>query len=334
MATEFQGRLAVGSSPHVKSPLTVRQVMQSVCIALLPALIASVYFFGLRALVLTAVCVASCVIFEHLFAKVTRTPSPIGDLSAVVTGLILAFNLPVTLPFWMAAFGAFIAIVVIKGLFGGIGCNFANPAATARIFLLVAFAGPMTTWAAPLRGAAPAAGNLLSSFAGVDYIAGATPLSGHMAALPSLMQMFLGAHGGSLGETSALALLIGGVYLIWKGIIKFDIPVAVIASVFVFALLFGQNPVYAILSGGVMIGAFFMATDYSTSPMTTRGRIIFGVGIGFLTMVIRTFCAYPEGMSFAILLLNILAPHIENLTIPTPFSAVMEKKAAKGGDAK
>ncbi len=322
-------KLMVTPSPHVKDTISTEKIMLTVVIALLPNLAASVYFFGLRALVLTAVCIVSCMLFEELFTRITRRPSTIGDRSAIVTGMILAFNLPVTLPMWMAVFGSFIAIVVVKGLFGGIGCNFANPAITARIFLLVSFATQMTTWAAPVRGGAAASGDIITRFAGVDYIASATPLSGKLAQAPSLLEMFLGARAGCLGEASALALLIGGIYLIWKGIISPVIPVSVIGSVFVFALLFGQDPFYAVLSGGVFLGAFFMATDYSTSPATSKGQIVFGIGIGFITMVIRTFCAYPEGMSFAILLLNILTPHIDSLTASKPFGAVFEQKKDK-----
>ena len=306
-------KLMVTPSPHVRDSINTQKIMLTVAAALVPTLVAAVILFGVRALVLTAVCVVSCVVFEYLFSVVTKKRCTISDCSAIVTGMILAFNVPVTLPLWMGVFGSFIAIVVVKSLFGGIGCNFANPAATARIFLLVSFAGPMTSWVSP-----------------IDGMATATPLSlikaGELDQLPSLMQMFLGQRGGALGETCALTLLLGGLFLIWRGIIRWVIPVSVIGSVFVFALLFGANPIYAVLSGGVMIGAFFMATDYSTSPVTEKGQVIFGIGIGFLTMVIRTFCNYPEGMSFAILLMNILVPHIDSLTITKPFGAVFEQK--------
>ncbi|MCQ4894459.1 RnfABCDGE type electron transport complex subunit D [Anaerotruncus sp. DFI.9.16] len=303
-------------SPHFRDDINTRKIMLTVATALLPALVMSIFYFGIRALLLTAVCVVSCVVFEYLFAKVTKKPVTISDCSAVVTGVILAFNVPVTLPFWMAVFGSFIAIVVVKCLFGGIGCNFANPAATARIFLLVSFGNQMTHWIAP--------------HAAIDAVATATPLkliaAGQTDQLPSLWNMLIGNRGGSLGETCALALIVGGLYLIWNGVIGWQIPVTLIGSVFVFALLFGQDPFYAVLSGGVMIGAFFMATDYSTSPVTTKGKVIFAIGIGFITMVIRVFCNYPEGMSFAILLMNILVPHIDSLTITKPFGAVFEQK--------
>lgn len=313
--TQEQAKLMITPSPHVKDSISTRKIMLTVSVALMPSLIAAIYFFGLRALALTAVCVVFSVLFEYLFNKVTKREQTIGDCSAVVTGIILSFNLPVTLPFWMAAFGSFMAIVVVKCLFGGIGCNFANPAATARVFLLVSFGSQMTSWIAPR---------------GIDAMATATPLklisAGQTDALPSLWQMLIGQRGGSMGETCAIALIIGGVFLIWRGIIGWEIPVTLIASIFVFALLFGQDPFYAILSGGVMIAAFFMATDYSTSPVTTKGKVIFAIGIGFITMVIRSFCNYPEGMSFAILLMNILTPHIDSLTITKPFGAVFEQK--------
>lgn len=318
-------------SPHIKADISTRKVMLTVVAALIPSLLASIYFFGFRALILTLMCVISCMIFEELFAIITKKPSTLGDCSAVVTGMILAFNIPATLPLWMACFGSFMAIVLVKCLFGGIGCNFANPAATARIFLLVSFGTQMTTWAAP-RGVV-GTGAPLGTFFGVDLVASATPLKliadGKVNELPSLLQMFLGQRGGSLGETCAVALILGGVFLIWRGIIGWRIPVSIIASIFVFALLFGADPFYAVLSGGVMIGAFFMATDYSTSPVTNKGKLVFGIGIGFLTMVIRTFCNYPEGMSFAILLMNILVPHIDSLTISKPFGAVFEQKIKK-----
>ncbi len=313
---EEKAKLMITPSPHFRDDINTRKIMLTVATALLPALVMSVFYFGLRALLLTAVCVVSCVVFEYLFAKVTKKPVTISDCSAVVTGVILAFNVPVTLPYWMAVFGSFIAIVVVKCLFGGIGCNFANPAATARIFLLVSFGNQMTHWIAP--------------HAAIDAVATATPLkliaAGQTDQLPSLWNMLIGNRGGSLGETCALALIVGGLYLIWNGVIGWQIPVTLIGSVFVFALLFGQDPFYAVLSGGVMIGAFFMATDYSTSPVTTKGKVIFAAGIGFITMVIRVFCNYPEGMSFAILLMNILVPHIDSLTITKPFGAVFEQK--------
>lgn len=307
-------KLVVTPSPHVKDSVSTQKIMITVAVALLPSVAAAIYYFGIRALWLTLVCVFSCMLFELLFTMITKRESTIEDCSAIVTGIILACNLPVSFPAWMAIVGSFFAIVVVKCLFGGIGCNFANPAATARVFLLVSFASHMTTWTAPR---------------GVDAMATATPLKlisdGSLDALPSIGQMLLGQRGGSMGETCALAILIGGAFLLWRGIIHWEIPVSVLASVFVFAFLFGQNPIYAVLSGGVMIAAFFMATDYSTSPVTNKGKIIYGIGIGFFTMLIRVFCNYPEGMSFAIVLMNIITPHIDRLTITKPFGAVFEQ---------
>lgn len=325
--TVEKSKLMIEPSPHIKDSISTQKIMLTVSAALLPAVLASIYYFGFRALILTVVSVVSCVLFEYLFAIVTKQKSTISDCSAIVTGIILACNVPVTLPLWIMVFGAFLAIVVIKGLFGGIGCNFANPAATSRVFLLVSFASHMTTWVAPLHGASAVTSETVIPVMGVDMVATATPLSGHMEEMPSLLQMFLGARGGSLGETCALALLLGGLFLIYKGIISWIIPVTTLGSIFVFALVFGANPFYAVLSGGAMIGAFFMATDYSTCPVTDKGKAIFGIGIGFITMVIRSFCSYPEGMSYAILLMNILTPHIDNLTVTKPFGAVFAQKA-------
>lgn len=307
-------KLVIAPSPHVKDSITTKKIMLTVAIALAPSVAASVWYFGIRALLLTMVCVFACMLFEQLFAIITKRESTLGDCSALVTGVILACNLPVSLPAWMAVVGAFFAIIVVKCVFGGIGCNFANPAATARVFLLISFATQMTTWTAPR---------------GVDAMATATPLnliaSGDTDKLPSVFQMLIGQRGGSMGETCAVAIILGGAFLIYKGIISWHIPVSMLASVAVFALLFGQDPIYALLSGGVMIGAFFMATDYSTCPTTNRGKLIFGVGVGFLTMVIRCFCSYPEGVSFAIVLMNILTPHIDTFTAPKPFGAIFEQ---------
>jgi len=228
-------------------------------------------------------------------------------LSAVVTGLLLAFNLPVSMPYWQAVIGCFVAIVIVKQLFGGIGQNFANPAVTARIVLLVSFATPMTTW--------PTAARI---FTAADTVSGATPLGlfarHELEALPSNMQMFLGTIGGSMGETSAAALLIGGAFLIYKKIITPAIPISFLGTMAIYSMLAGVDPIFQIFAGGAVIGAFFMATDYSTCPVTTIGKIVFGIGCGILTMTIRLFGSYPEGVSFAILLMNIVTPHIDALS--------------------
>ena len=296
-------KLIVTSSPHVKSSTTTSTIMRDVIIALIPALIASNIIFGLRAGLVTAVCVASCVGFEYLSRRIMNKKNTISDLSAVVTGIILAFNLPSTMPLWMCVIGSFVAIVIVKQLFGGIGQNFANPAITARIVLLVSFGTQMTNWAAPKIAAV------------ADAVSGATPMAQIAAGeTPNLLNMFLGTTGGSLGETSALALLLGGIYLVYRKVINPIIPVAFIGTVFVFTAVLGVNPLAQILGGGLFLGAIFMATDYSTSPVTNMGKLIFGIGCGLITVLIRVFGSYPEGVSFAILLMNILVPYIDKAT--------------------
>lgn len=296
-------KLIVTSSPHVKSSTTTSTIMRDVIIALIPALIASNIIFGLRAGLVTAVCVASCVGFEYLSRRIMNKKNTIRDLSAVVTGIILAFNLPSTMPLWMCVIGSFVAIVIVKQLFGGIGQNFANPAITARIVLLVSFGTQMTNWAAP------------KIVAVADAVSGATPMAQIAAGeTPNLLNMFLGTTGGSLGETSALALLLGGIYLVYRKVINPIIPVAFIGTVFAFTAVLGVNPLAQILGGGLFLGAIFMATDYSTSPVTNMGKLIFGIGCGLITVLIRVFGSYPEGVSFAILLMNILVPYIDKAT--------------------
>ena len=299
----------VSVSPHLRAKDDTHSIMRDVLIALMPALIASVAIFGERALLVEMVCIASAVLSEWAFEKLTKRPKTLNDLSACVTGLLLAFNLPVDIPVWQAALGSAIAIVVVKQLFGGLGQNFANPAITARIIMLLAFSGPMTTWA------------ILP-----DAVSSATPLailSGHAEGeLPGLAQMFLGMRGGCLGETSALALLIGGAYLLLRRVISWHTPVAFIGTVFIFTLLLGEQPVYQVMSGGLLLGAFFMATDYATTPSTNLGRLIFGVGCGLITVLIRVWGSYPEGVSFSILLMNILTPHISSWTRTKPFGGV------------
>jgi electron transport complex protein RnfD len=307
--------LIVSSAPHVVNPVDTTHIMKNVVIALMPALLVAVYVFGLQALILTATCVASCVIFEGLTRKILDRPQTIGDFSAVVTGVILSFNLPAGLPLWMAIIGSFVAIVVVKQLFGGLGQNFVNPAIVGRIVLFTSFATPMTTWPVTNR-----MGSVLwnsdAANATVDTITGATPLAlfSNAKDVPSNMDMFLGTINGSMGEISAAALLLGGIYLIVKKIIEPTIPAAFIGTVAVVAMMLGFDPVFHICAGGVMLGAIFMATDYVTSPLTTKGKIIFGIGCGFLTMIIRIFASYPEGVSFALLLMNILVPHIDKWT--------------------
>lgn len=299
-------QLHVSVSPHIHGKKTTTGIMLDVIIALLPATIAGVIIFGLRALAVVAACVATTVLGEAIFNRVVKKEQTINDLSAVVTGLLLALNLPANVPIWQAVMGSLFAIVVVKCLFGGIGCNVVNPAITGRVFMLIAF-GSMTQAAFP-----------------VDAAAGATPLVDLAAGTsPELMDLFLGTTGGAIGETCAAALLAGGIYLLVKRVISWHLPVAFIATVFVFSFLVDgmsvTNALAWILSGGLMIGAFFMATDYTTSPVTSWGKIIFGIGAGVLTCLIRFWGNYPEGVSFAILFMNILNPYIDSWTARKPF---------------
>ena len=295
----------VAASPHVTTKNSTAVIMRDVLIALLPAVIAGCVIFGLRALLVVAVTTAACVFFEWGFEKLCHTPSTISDLSAAVTGVLLAMNLPVSIPLWQAVFGALVAIVVVKGLFGGIGKNFANPAITARIVMFLAFSKTMTAWVFP------------------DAVSTATPLA-MMANGESVdyLTLLLGNHGGCLGETSALALLIGFAYLLIRGVISWHTPVCFVGTVFVMSLILGQDAVGQILSGGLMLGAIFMATDYSTTPSTNLGRVLFGIGAGLLTVLIRFYGAYAEGVSFAILFMNILTPYLSKWTETKPFGGV------------
>lgn len=308
--------LIVSASPHIRCPRTTAWVMRNVVIALVPALVAAVILFGPRALLLTLFCVTCCVGFEALFCWITKRPSTAGDFSAVVTGTLLAFNLPVNLPLWMAAVGSFFAIVIAKELFGGLGQNFANPALVGRIVLMVSFTGRMTAFTAPFLYA--------QTFVTADQVSSATPLAAAGTDTFSYLDLFLGLHGGCLGEVSALALLLGGVYLVARRIISPIIPVCYIGSVFVFSYLFGGDGVYQILSGGLMLGAIFMATDYSTSPMTKLGKVIFALCCGLITSVIRMFGSYAEGVSFAILLMNIATPLIDRAVKTHPLGGVKQ----------
>lgn len=296
-------KLIVSPSPHDENYTKTTNIMLNVIIALLPAWGAAVYFFGLRVIPLTAVCIGSCIFFEYISRAMMKRSNTIGDLSAVVTGLILAMNLPSTLPYWMAVIGSFVAIVIVKQLFGGLGQNFANPAITARIVLMISFPAAMTKWVEPF------------THTDLDAISSATPLSlaGTDNAV-SYLDLFLGKSGGCLGETCALALLIGGLYLAARKIISLAAPLSFIGSLFILSWISGSDPVYQILAGGVFLGAFFMATDYATTPITTKGKIVFGLGCGIITFIIRRFGSYPEGVSFSILLMNVLTPYIEQLT--------------------
>lgn len=300
----------IAVSPHIHSGKSTTGIMADVLIALLPAAVAGIYLFGARAALVLAVCVAACVGFEALFNRITKQDQTVGDLSAAVTGLLLGLNLPVTIPLWQAVVGSLFAIVVVKCLFGGIGCNLVNPAITARVFMLVAFGGTM---AGAANYPAPAT---------VDAVAGATPLDPNAPTRP-LLDLLLGKHGGCIGEVCAAALLLGGAYLLIRRVITWQVPATFIGTVFVFSLCMSGFDVTAataaILSGGVMIGAFFMATDYVTSPPTAWGKVIFGIGCGVVTCLIRYFGSLPEGVSYAILFMNILTPYIAKWTQHTVF---------------
>lgn len=287
----------IAVSPHIHSGKSTSGIMLDVLIALLPASVAGVVLFGLRAALVLAVCVIACVGIEALFNWITKRPQTVGDLSAAVTGLLLGLNLPVTIPLWQCVVGSLFAILVVKCLFGGIGCNLVNPAIAARVFMLVAFGSTMS-------------GNVFPSPA--DAVAGATPLTAPQ--MPSTLDLLFGNHGGSIGEVCALALLVGGVYLLVRRVITWQIPVAFIGTVFLFSFLMEGYQVEAalqmVLAGGLLLGAFFMATDYVTSPPYAWGKLIFGVGCGIITCLIRYFGSLPEGVSYAILFMNLLTPYI------------------------
>ncbi len=333
--------LIVSPSPHRSSFLSTKFIMLQVIIALVPNIVACTIIFGLRALLVLAVCVVSCVVFEALCRKIMKRDQTVSDLSAVVTGILLGMNLPVTIPLFVAVIGSFIAIVIVKQLFGGIGQNFANPAITARIVLMFSFTSYMSTWAVPFfyKTAADTATGATSS----DVVTGATPLAAKWAEYTSngaaykmapyqLKDLFLGTTGGCLGETCALAIIIGGVYLIATRVISASTPVAFIGSLALLTFIYtgsGVETVYQIFAGGLMIGAFFMATDYATTPVTTKGKIIFGIGCGIITFVIRQFGNYPEGVSFSILLMNLLTPYIDRITKTSPLGAKPLVKEAK-----
>ena len=330
--------LSVSSSPHLSGKQTTRSLMLDVIIALVPALVVGIYFWGARALTLTLVSVVSCVVFEYLYRRLMKLDSSVGDLSACVTGVLLAFCLPVNAPYWIAILGAFFAIVIVKQLFGGLGKNFMNPALAARCFLF-SYPTIMTTWAAP--------GQRVGLISAADAITTATPLASmHKGAMPdgiTLSQMLIGDIGGCLGEVSAAMLILGGIYLVVRKVISPRIPLVYIGTVAVLTFLFplGGNGrvewmLYSILGGGLMLGAIFMATDYVPSPITQRGQVIYAIGCGLLTVFIRYFGSYPEGVSYSILVMNAFAWMFDKFGKPHRFGTphFWEKSKTKEGAAK
>ena len=309
--------LTISPSPHAKGKESVSSLMFGVLMALIPAFLCSLYFFGIGALITTLVSVGFCVLFEWLIAKlILKTTPQICDGSAILTGVLLAFNLPSNINPVIVMIGALVAIGVAKMSFGGLGQNLFNPALVGRVFLLISFPQQMTTWPKPIE-------NRLNY---LDAVTGATPMSHDLLGKTDTVDMLLGATGGSLGEMAAIALIIGGIYMIVKKIITWHIPVSILATVAVFTSLVWLidptvcvNPVYHLLGGGLLLGAIFMATDYVTSPMSTQGKLIYGIGIGLLTVIIRLWGSYPEGMSFAILLMNAVTPLINKKFKPTRF---------------
>ena len=302
----------VGISPHIRSDNTTQRVMLDVIIALCPAFIASVVIFGPRSILLTAVSAAACVLAEYIWEKCLHQPVTIQDLSAVVTGILLAFNVPYTMPLWQLVVGDVFAIIVVKMLFGGLGRNFMNPALAGRIVLMFSYTGSMTNYTFPANG--------------IDALSGATPLTDKSSLVwDNFPVLFLGNHGGVIGETCILALLAGGVYLLIRRVIRIWIPLCYLASLLVFSALFGmENPVMSLFAGGAVLGAVYMATDYSTSPLTNKGKIIFGIGCGLITSLIRVYANYAEGVTFAILIMNLLVPYIDELTRNKPIGEIKE----------
>jgi len=318
----MQTRLFAAPSPHIHGGERTQQIMGDVVLALIPALLVSTYVMGWRVLMITAIAIASCVVFEYLIQRfLIKGRTTIGDLSAVVTGILLAFNLPVGIPWWIVIIGALVAIGIGKMTFGGLGCNPFNPALTGRIFLLIAYPVQMTDWTTSVPDALSGS-TALAEFK-VNYLTGAASFND-----VDFVSMLAGHMNGSMGEIGALALILGGIYLLWRRVISWHIPVAVLGTMALFGLcvaipeggaMLWQMPLFHLLAGGALLGAIFMATDYSTSPMTHKGMIIYGVGIGLLTMIIRLWGAYPEGMSFAIFIMNAATPLINKYCRPKRF---------------
>ena len=317
-------RLIVTASPHIRDNATTRSLMGNVLIALVPSIVASGLIFGMRAILLTAVTTLACVVFEYLYCKLMHKPNPVGDLSACVTGVILALNMPVSMPLWIAIVGALVAIVIIKQLFGGLGYNFANPALVGRIVLFLGFTSRMTAYVYPDMS--------------VDALASATPLNAAVDLHSvSFVDMLLGIHGGMMGETCVIAILLGLAYLLFTHTIEFTIPASIVGTMYVLTLLATRDPYIALLdcmSGGLLFGAVFMATDYVTSPFTTKGKLFYGIFIGLVTFLIREFGSMNEGMSFAILLGNLMVPWFNawGHQVALGYKKPKKEKAAKGGE--
>lgn len=325
----MENNFIMSSSPHLHTNVTTRKIMRDVIIALLPATVWGVFLFGYNAALVIVTAVAAAVASEWAFNKIMKKRSTTGDLSAVVTGLLIALNMPPRIPLYMVVIGSAFAIIIVKQMFGGLGKNFVNPALAARCFMLIAWTGAMTTFHSPLTDAVSSATPLaamkdgaMSSFSRVD-------------ALPSLLQCFAGFKAGTIGEVSAIALIIGFAYLLIRRVVSVKIPAAYIASFAVLTFLFGKESMnieytaYQLLTGGLLLGAFFMATDYTTTPITSKGMVIFGIGCGVLTFLIRQFGGYPEGVSFSILLMNLASPLIERFTVPKSFGSIGGAKIGK-----
>jgi len=304
---------SVSSSPHIRNNDSTAKIMLKVIIALIPTSVAGIYFFGMRALLILLFSTACAVFFEALWCFLTKKDMTIGDLSAAVTGLLLGLNVSSATPLWAIVFGNAFAIIIVKQLFGGLGHNFMNPAMSARVFMLICWPATLTVFPKPFQGA--------------DAVSSATFLSG--GEVPTYMNAFLGNMDGCIGEVSALAIIIGGVYLICAKVMKPDIPVIYIGTMFVITTLAGEDGLLHILSGGLMIGAFFMATDYVTSPVSRKGKIIYGIGCGVVTSVIRLWGGYPDGVSFAILLMNAATQLIDKATMPKKYGAVSGRENKK-----
>jgi len=312
----MEGKLFVSSSPHIRDENTIQKVMLDVIIALLPATVGALYYFGMNGAKVIILAVLSAIASEAIFQKISKKPITINDLSAVVTGLLLAFNIPASAPWWIPVLGSIIAIIVVKQFFGGIGHNFMNPALAARIMLMISYTGRMTSWVKPGVDA-------VSTATPLSFVKGVTEVPGNA---PKLVDMLFGNIGGSLGETSAILLILGGIYLVYRGIISVQVPAIYIGTVAAITLVFGQFDIYFmmyhLLAGGLMLGAIYMATDYASSPVTPRGRMFFALGCGILTSIFRLYGGYPEGVGFSIILMNIASPLIEKYTSPRVFGEV------------